>query len=451
MTSAAAQPSKNASGSYDDILARLASLHPKRIDLTLDRMWGILERLDHPQRRIPPVIHVAGTNGKGSTVAFLRAILEAAGLRVHTYTSPHLVRFNERFRLGKAGGGVLVTDAQLRDALDHCERLNAGEPITIFEIETAAAFYLFAEHPADVVLLEVGLGGRLDATNVIDVPLASVITSIGMDHIEFLGDTLAKIATEKAGIIKKAVPVICAEQPPEAEAAIEHAAKRMRAPLHAATQDWHVNVEHGRLVYSDERGLLDLSAPRLFGRHQFDNAGLAIATLRAIESLKLESSAFEQGIARAEWPARMQRLTSGTLVASAPRDAEIWLDGGHNPDGGRVIAAALGDLEERVSRPLVVIAGMMGNKDAVGFLANFAGQTRHIIAVKIPDQDNAMEPNVLADAARQLGMRVEIAASVDAALKSVAKLAYEVPPRILITGSLYLAGHVLAENGTPPQ
>lgn len=452
MTSPAAKdPSKNSSGSYDDILARLASLHPKRIDLTLDRMWRILERLGHPEKKIPPVIHVAGTNGKGSTVAFLRAILEAAGLRVHVYTSPHLVRFNERFRLGQAGGGVLVTDDQLRGALDHCERVNDGEPITIFEIETAAAFHLFAEHSADVVLLEVGLGGRLDATNVIDAPLASVITPIGMDHIEFLGDTLIKIAAEKAGIIKKGVPVVCAEQSAEATAVIEQAAKRARATLHASTQDWHVNVEHGRLVYSDERGLLDLSAPRLFGRHQFDNAGLAIATLRAIESLKIEPAAFEQGIARAEWPARMQRLTSGRLVEAAPHDSEIWLDGGHNPDGGRVVADALGDLEERVSRPLVVIAGMMGNKDAGGFLANFAGQTRHIVAVKIPDQDNAMSPDVLADAARNLGMRVETAVSVEAALRALAKLAYEVPPRILITGSLYLAGHVLAENGTLPQ
>ncbi len=442
---------KSPSPSYGDILARLASLHPKRIDLTLDRMQRILDRLGHPEKKIPPVIHVAGTNGKGSTVAFLRAILEAAGLRVHVYTSPHLVRFNERFRLGKVGGGVLVTDDQLRAALDHCERVNAGEPITIFEIETAAAFHLFAENPADVTLLEVGLGGRLDATNVIDAPLASVITSIGMDHIEFLGETLTKIAVEKAGIIKQNVSVICAEQTPEAESVIELAAKRLRAPLHAATQDWHVNVEHGRLVYSDERGLLDLSAPRLFGRHQFDNAGLAIATLRAIESLKIEPAAFEQGIARAEWPARMQRLTSGALVAAAPKDSEIWLDGGHNPDGGRVVADALGDLEERVSRPLVVVAGMMGNKDAGGFLANFAGQTRHIVAVTIPDQDNAMSPDVLADAARRIGMRVETAASVEAALRAIAKLAYEVPPRILITGSLYLAGHVLAENGTLPQ
>ncbi len=447
MTSSPAQSTP----SYDDILARLASLHPKRIDLTLDRMWRILARLDHPEKRIPPVIHVAGTNGKGSTVAFLRAILEAAGLRVHVYTSPHLVRFNERFRLGKVGGGVLVTDDELRAALDHCERANGGEPITIFEIETAAAFHLFAEHPADVVLLEVGLGGRLDATNVIDKPLASVITPISMDHPEFLGETLEKIAAEKAGIIKRGVPVICAEQAPDAIDVIEQTAKRARAELHAATQHWHVNVEHGRLVYQDERGLLDLVPPRLFGRHQFDNAGLAIATLRAIDTFKIEPASFERGIARAEWPARMQRLAAGALVNAAPPDAEIWLDGGHNPDGGRVVADALGDLEERVSRPLVVIAGMMGNKDASGFLANFAGLTRHIIAVKIPGEENAMPLDTLSDAARQLGMRVETAVSVQAGLQAIAKLAYEVPPRILITGSLYLAGHVLRENGTFPQ
>ena len=444
-------PAAGPTPSYDDILARLASLHPKRIDLTLDRMWRILERLDHPEKKIPPVIHVAGTNGKGSTVAFLRAILEAAGLSVHVYTSPHLVRFNERFRLGKKGGGVLINDDELRNALDHCERVNGGEPITIFEIETAAAFYLFFKHPADVVLLEVGLGGRLDATNVIDKPLASVIAPIGIDHIEFLGNSLIKIATEKAGIIKKGVPVICAEQSIEATAVVEQTANKFRAPLHAATQDWHVNVERGRLVYQDERGLLDLAAPRLFGRHQFDNAGLAIATLRAIDAFKIEPLALEQGIARAEWPARMQRLTSGALVSVAPPDSEIWLDGAHNPDGGRVVAAALGDLEERVSRPLVVIAGMMGNKDAGGFLANFAGLTRHIIAVKIPDQDNAMPPDVLADAARNLGMRVDTASSVRSALESISKLSYELPPRILITGSLYLAGHVLSDNGTLPQ
>ena len=434
----------------DDILTRLAALHPKRIDLTLDRMWRILDALVHPERKLPPVIHVAGTNGKGSTVAFLRAMLEAVGLRVHVYTSPHLVRFNERFRLGKVGGGVLATDEELRAALDRCELANAGVPITLFEIETAAALCLFAEHPADVLLLEVGLGGRLDATNVITRPAASVITPIGMDHPEFLGDTLEKIAGEKAGIIKQGVPVICAEQPYKAETVIETVAKKMRAPLYVANQHWHVTVERGRLVYQDERGLLDLSAPRLFGRHQFGNAGLAIATLRAVTDFKVDQAAFEQGIARAEWPARMQRLVSGALVEQAPTGAEVWLDGGHNSDGGKVVAAALGDLEERVPRPLVIVVGMMGNKDAGGFLANFAGQTRHIIVVPIPGQDNAMKPDVLADAARRLGMRVEIAASVAAALNRISGLAYEVPPRILVTGSLYLAGPVLAENGTLP-
>jgi dihydrofolate synthase/folylpolyglutamate synthase len=432
------------------LVARLSVLHPQRIDLGLERMHRLLERLDHPERKLPPVIHVAGTNGKGSTIAYLRAILEAAGLRVHVYTSPSLVRINESYRLGRSGGGVLVEDNELRGALEHCERANAGQPITIFEIETAVAFCLFAQHPADVVLLEVGLGGRLDATNVIDGPLASVIAPVSMDHTEFLGDTLMAIAREKAAIIKRDVPAICAEQAPEAMAVIQQYARRMRAPLYTAGQEWYVNVERGRLVYQDDRGLMDLAAPRLFGRHQFDNAGLAIATLRALNAFKIEPSAFEAGIVNAEWPARMQRLASGALVDQAPPGCEIWLDGGHNAEGGRVAAAALGDLEERVSRPLVVIVGMMANKDAGAFLANFAGLTRHIIAVQIPDRDNTMPPDRLADAARHLGMRVETAAGVEAALRSLTRLAYEVPPRILITGSLYLAGHVLAANGTPP-
>jgi dihydrofolate synthase/folylpolyglutamate synthase len=433
-----------------ELIARLSALHPKRIDLDLTRVHRLLEQLDHPERKLPPVIHVAGTNGKGSTIAYLRAILEAAGLRVHVYTSPSLVRINERFRLGRSGGGILVGDDELYAALEHCEQANAGAPITLFEIETAAAFCLFAQHPADVALLEVGLGGRLDATNVIDAPLVTVIAPISMDHTEFLGDTLTAIAGEKAAIIKRNVPVICAEQPPEAIAVIEQGAKRMRAPLHAAGEGWHVNVERGRLVYQDDRGLMDLPAPRLFGRHQFDNAGLAIATLRAQEKFRIGPAAFEAGIVNAEWPARMQRLASGALLEQAPQGCEIWLDGGHNAEGGRVAAAALGDLEERVSRPLVVIVGMMVNKDASAFLANFAGLTRHIIAVRIPDQDNAMPPNRLADAARELGMRVEISTSIEAALRSIARLAYEAPPRILITGSLYLAGHVLSANGTPP-
>jgi dihydrofolate synthase / folylpolyglutamate synthase len=434
----------------DQLIARLSALHPRQIDLSLDRMHRLLAALDHPERGLPPVIHVAGTNGKGSTVAYLRAILEAAGLRVHVFTSPYLVRINECFRLGRHGGGVLVDDDELRGTLEHCERANKGEPVTIFEIETAAAFCLFARHPADVVVLEVGLGGRLDSTNVIETPLAAVIAPVSMDHTEFLGDNLTAIAGEKAAIIKRNVPVVCAEQAPEAMAVIEAQANRMRAPIHANGQQWHVSVERGRLVYQDERGLMDLAAPKLFGRHQFDNAGLAIATLRAIDAVKISMPAFEAGIVNAEWPARMQRLVSGALVEQGPPGCEVWLDGGHNAEGGRVTAAALGDLEERVSRPLVVIAGMMANKDAGAFLANFAGLTRHIVAVPIPGHDKAMPPDRLADAARALGMRVENATSVEAALQALSRLAYEVPPRILITGSLYLAGHVLAVNGTPP-
>ncbi len=443
-------PAERESPSLGELIARLSTLHPRSIDLGLERMHRLLARLDHPERKIPPVIHVAGTNGKGSTVAYLRAILEAAGLRVHAFTSPYLVRINECYRLGRVGGGALVGDGDLRGALLHCEAANASEPATLFEIKTAAAFLLFARHPADVALLEVGLGGRLDSTNVIDAPLASVLAPISMDHIEFLGDTLAAIAGEKAAIIKPKVPVVCAEQPAEAMAVIEAQAKAMRAPLFAANEGWHVGVEHGRLVYQDDRGLMDLAAPRLFGRHQFYNAGLAIATLRAIDAFRISNAAFEAGIVNAEWPARMQRLSSGALIEQGPQASEIWLDGGHNAEGGRVAAAALGDLEERVSRPLVLIVGMMANKDAGAFLANFAGLTRHIIAVPIPDRDNAMPPERLADAARALGMRVEIAGSVEAALQGIARLAYEVPPRILITGSLYLAGPVLALNGTLP-
>jgi dihydrofolate synthase / folylpolyglutamate synthase len=429
------------------VIARLSALHPQRIDLDLQRMQRLLERLGHPERNLPPVIHVAGTNGKGSTIAYLRAILEGANLRVHVYTSPYLVGINESFRLA----GVLAGDDDLREALQHCERVNDGAPITLFEIQTAAAFQLFSQAAADVVLLETGLGGRLDATNVIETPLATVITPVGMDHTGYLGNTLAEIAGEKAGIIKPDVPVIVAEQPPEALDVIERQAQRLRAPLHAFGQQWHVNVERSRLVYQDERGLMDLAAPKLFGRHQFYNAGLAIATLRAIDAFRIDAAAFEAGVVNAEWPARMQRLSSGALLELAPQGSELWLDGGHNADGGRVIAAALGDLEERVSRPLVVISGMMADKDAETFLANFAGLTRHIIAVPIPDRDNAMPVDTLADAARRLGMRVDTAAGVEAALRALTRLAWEVPPRILITGSLYLAGHVLALNGTVPR
>lgn len=433
-----------------DILARLARLHKVTIDLDLSRLQRLLADMGHPERQLPPVIHVGGTNGKGSTTAYIRAILEAAGLRVHVFTSPHLVRINESIRIGEVGGGVLIDDHELADALALVELANAGRSITEFEALTAAMLHVFAQHPADAAILEVGLGGALDATNVIEHPLACVFTPISIDHVEFLGDTVMKIAMVKAGIVKRGAEVISAEQLPEATAVIERQAARMRAPVHRAGQEWHVGMEHGRLVYQDEKGLLDLAAPRLFGRHQIGNAGLAIAALRAQNKLRISAEAFEQGILRAEWPARMQRLSSGRLLDLAPEGAELWLDGGHNIEGGRVVAAALADLEERVPRPLVVIAGMMGNKDAVGFFENFAGLTRHILIVPIRSKRGAMAIEDMVAAVRSIGMRAEVHDDVGEALQALTKLAYEVPPRILITGSLYLAGEVLAANGTLP-
>jgi dihydrofolate synthase/folylpolyglutamate synthase len=434
---------------YDSIIARLLTLHPKRIDLSLDRMWRILDALDHPERRLPPVIHVAGTNGKGSVVAFMRAILEAAGRRVHVYTSPHLVRFNERFRLGAAGGGALVEDEALADALVECERANGGAPITVFEIETAAAFLLFSRQAADIVLLEVGLGGRLDATNVIERPLACAITPVSMDHLEFLGDSLEKIAEEKAAILKPRVPAAIAPQTGSVLAVIERQARRVHAPLRVAGEHWSVHAERGRLVYQDDDGLLDLPLPKLAGRHQLDNAGTAIATLRAA-ALQVPLSAFETGIVKAEWPARMQLLTQGTLKALLPPECELWLDGGHNADGGRAIAAALGDVEERVPRPLVLIVGMLATKDAAGFLHNFAGMARCVVAVPIPRQDKSVPAADLAAVARGAGIPAESRESLEAAFAAVTELALAPAPRVLITGSLYLAGEVLALNGTPP-
>jgi len=437
--------------SVDSIVTRLLALHPKLIDLSLDRMWRLLAAIGHPERKLPPVIHVAGTNGKGSTIAFMRAILEAAGLRVHVYTSPHLVRFNERFRLGGAGEGVLVGDEELAAVFEECERANAGAPITVFEITTAAGLLLFSRHPADVLLLEVGLGGRLDATNVVERPLATVVTPVSFDHADFLGDTIAKIAAEKAGIFKRDVPAIVAAQPREALAVIERAAARAGAPFIVAGEHWTASEERGRLVYQDDDGLIDLPAPRLHGRHQFENAGLAIAALRAIPSLKISAQAYEAGVTAADWPARMQRLTHGKLVTLVPPGSELWLDGGHNPDGGRAIAAVLADLEERVPRPLVIVAGMLATKDNAGFLRNFTGLARKLIAVPVPGAEKGVPAEALSDAARQIGISSSSRDNINEALAAVAKLDLDPPPRILITGSLYLAGAVLEANGTPPQ
>jgi dihydrofolate synthase/folylpolyglutamate synthase len=433
----------------DATLARLLALHPKKIDLSLERIQRLMAALDHPERWLPPVIHIAGTNGKGSTIAFMRAVLEAAGKRVHVYTSPHLVRINERFRLGGTRGGRLVSDAELAEIFAECERVNAGAPITVFEITTAAGVLLFSRHPADVLLLEVGLGGRLDATNVIEHPLASVITPISLDHREFLGDTVALIAAEKAGIIKPGAPAVLGPQPQDAMRALERAAHRAPTTLTVAGEDWTVSEQRGRLVYQDEQGLLDLPTPRLSGRHQFENAGLAIAALRATD-LRLPLAAFEQGMATAEWPGRLQRLPAGALRALAPRQSELWLDGGHNAAAGRALAASLAEIEERVPRPLVLVLGMLATKDIDGFLQPFVGLARHVIAVPIAGQEKGLPPEAIAHAARRAGIASETQGSVEQALASVAQLGIEPPPRILITGSLYLAGDVLAANGTPP-
>jgi dihydrofolate synthase / folylpolyglutamate synthase len=430
----------------DSILARLTALHPKRIDLSLSRIERLLTALDHPERKLPPVIHVAGTNGKGSTVAFLRAILEAAGLRAHVYTSPHLVRFNERFRL--AGRG-LVSDDELAAVMEECERANAGAPITVFEVTTAAGMLLFSRHPADVLVMEVGLGGRLDATNVITDAMTTIVTRVSLDHMDFLGHTLAQIASEKAGILKRNVPGIVAAQHRDALQAIERQAARVGAPLRIAGEDFTATEERGRLVYQDDDGLLDLPPPRLYGRHQYENAGLAIAALRAT-NLKIPARAFEVGMTRAEWPARMNRLSQGRLVDLIPVGSELWLDGGHNPDGGRAIAAALADLEERVPRPLVLIAGMLASKDTDGFLRNFAGLARRVIAVPVPGSEKSVPAADLAARAREIGVSATSRDTLEDALDAVRKLALYPAPRILITGSLYLAGEALRENETLP-
>ncbi len=436
-------------GPIDAMLARLLALHPKRIDLSLGRIERLLAALGHPERRLPPVIHVAGTNGKGSTIAFMRAALEAAGQTVHVYTSPNLVRLNERFRIGQKNGGRFVEDDELGNALAVCEDKNGGAPITVFEMETAAAFLLFSRNPADMLLLEVGLGGRLDATNVIERPLASVITRVSIDHREFLGNSIAEIAAEKAGIIKAGVPAIVAGQAREALAVVERHAERLKAPLKIAGEDWTSTEERGRLVYQDDDGLLDLPAPRLYGRHQFENAGAAVAALRT-SGLKLAPAAFEAAMIQVDWPARMQRLPHGRLAERAPPDSEVWLDGAHNAAGGQAIAAALADLEERVSRPVVLIVGMLSTKDCAGFLKNFSGLARRVVTVPI-HQDKTVPAAELALVAESVGIPALACDDVESAIDAAGKLDLHPAPRILITGSLYLAGEVLAANGTPPR
>ncbi len=422
-----------------DFLTRFLALHPKLIDLKLDRTISLLSQLGDPQKRLPPTIHVAGTNGKGSTIAFMRAMLEASGKSVHVYTSPHLVHFNERIRLA----GKLADDETLMGAFKRCEEANAGASITVFEMTTVAALLLFSEVPADVLLLEVGLGGRFDATNVIDKPLACVITPISIDHREYLGDTIASITHEKAGILKSQVPAIIASQLEEARRLIEAEADRLHAPLVIADQDFQAYEEHGRLIYQDSEGLLDLPLPRLFGRHQYINAAAAIATLRTAFGSSFPVAAIETGITHAEWPARMQKLNGGMLAKLAPQGAELWLDGGHNAAGGRALSETVGELEEKAPKPLILIVGMLANKETDAFLRAFSGLAQELYAVEIPAQALSRPAAEVAGMARNAGIEAAIAGNIEETLCFLGARAWLTPPRILICGSLYLAGEVL--------
>jgi dihydrofolate synthase/folylpolyglutamate synthase len=418
----------------DILLDRMMSLHPKIIDLTLDRMHRILAALDHPEQRLPPVIHIAGTNGKGSTLAMIRAGLEGAGLTTHAYTSPHLARFHERIRVA----GELIEEQALSRTLDTCLAANGPDPITYFEITTAAAFVAFAQTPADYTLLEVGLGGRLDATNVLDQPALTVITPVDMDHQQYLGETLAQIAAEKAGIIKRGVPVIVGRQQDEAIEVIEAQAARLNAPVFAHGQHWHVWEERGRLVFQDETGLLDLPKPALLGAHQVENAGIALAALR---TLGQSEAAFDAAMTNAIWPARMQRLRRGPLIDAAPQ-AELWLDGGHNPHAARAIAALLAEMP---ARPTHLICGMLNTKDVTGYMEPLAQVAQSLHAVSIPGQTATLSATETANAARKAGFTAHEADGVAAALAAIT--ASDPHARILICGSLYLAGEILKENG----
>lgn len=418
----------------DVILERMMSLHPKVMDLVLDRVWRLLDALGNPQNDLPPVIHLAGTNGKGSTQAMIRAGMEAEGKRVHAYTSPHLARFHERIRLA----GSLISEEHLTEVLDECYTANGGEQITYFEITTCAGILAMARTPADYTLLETGLGGRLDATNVVAQPAMTILTPISMDHEQFLGNTIGKIAGEKAGIIKRGVPCVVGPQPEEALPVIEARAQALGAPLLAYGQHWHIWEERDRLVFQDETGLLDLPLPNLPGAHQYQNAGAALAALR---HLGFGEAAFEGAVTQAYWPARMQRLKEGPLVASAP-GVELWLDGGHNPAAGDALAAHLARLPKR---PTHLICGMLNTKDATGFLRPLAEHAESLTAVSIPGETNTLPAEETARIATNAGHRAGTAESVDAALTAIT--GQNPHARVLICGSLYLAGNILRKNG----
>jgi dihydrofolate synthase/folylpolyglutamate synthase len=421
------------------ILARLHGLHPKVIDLSLERIERLLARLGNPERRLAPVVHIAGTNGKGSALAMLDAMLCASGRRVQRYISPHLVRFNERILFD----GHPIAEVELAEVLDVCERVNAGAPITFFEITTAAAFLAFARHPADVVLLETGLGGRLDATNLIERPRLTALSPISLDHQGFLGDCLEQIAFEKAGILKPGVPCIVGPQPAEVLAVIEQRAAAVGAPLQVHGRDWRARQDGERLVVSVGDAAFDLPLPALAGRHQIDNAGLAVVAARALADLAPDAPALAAGLRAVEWPARLQRLRRGPLAALLPPAWELWLDGGHNPAAGEALAASLDGADPR---PLHLVVGMLNTKDEGGFLRPLAPLARSVHTVPVPDEPASRDPVEAAALAMRLGIPATPARDLPSALRAIAA-AEAGPARVLICGSLYLAGHVLRENG----
>lgn len=434
----------------DREIEHLMTLHPKGFDLSLDRIARLLERLGDPQDRLPPVIHIAGTNGKGSCAAFSRALLEAAGHLVHVHTSPHLVNWHERYRLAAEGGGKLVDDQVFAEAIARVAAANGGQKITVFEILTAVTFILFSEHPAEAAIIEVGLGGRFDATNVVARPAVSVIMPVSMDHEAYLGDRVELIAAEKAGIMKRGCPVVIGAQ--ESETALQvliETAERLDCPTVVYGQDFLAFEENGRMVYQDEDGLMDLPPPRLPGRHQFANAAAAIAAIKAA-GFEISHRAAERAMTNVTWPARMQKLTQGRLVDLAPKGADIWLDGGHNPGAGIVIAEALAEQEEKNPRPLILISGMINTKDQTGYFNAFKGLARHVYTVPVSTSDAGVPNDELALRAEEAGLSAEPVSSVASTLMLLRDTWDGPAPRILIGGSLYFAGAVLAENGTPP-
>jgi dihydrofolate synthase/folylpolyglutamate synthase len=428
----------------DLVLERLTKLHPKLIDLVLDRVQRLLTRVGNPERRLPPVVHVAGTNGKGSTIAYLRAILEAAGYRVHAYTSPHLVRFHERIRLA----GQLIEEAELLALLEECERANGDQPITFFEITTVAAFLAFTRHQADILLLEVGLGGEFDATNVIEQPLACCLTPISMDHMQHLGHSLAAIAATKAGIMKRGRPVAIGPQPAQAQAVFDECGVRLGCPLHRFGREWEAQREGERLVLRDRRGESRWPLPGLPGLHQIENAGLALATLPLLEGFTIPDTAIAKGLLSVEWPARLQRLKRGPVVEALPAGWEAWLDGGHNESGGQALGVhAAGWRQERPDLPIRLVFGMLSTHDPVGFLKPLLPHIQDVTAVAVGGNHQALDVEALVAAARRAGAEtVRSAPSAEVAARVIVA-ADAKPARLLICGSLYLAGEVLAKNG----